>query len=62
MIVAGAHTMAMTLTYLTYAVLSNETVKQRHVAEVSMLSGDLRRDYLPIVRNLPYLNNVFLEH
>ncbi|KAF2443376.1 cytochrome P450 [Karstenula rhodostoma CBS 690.94] len=57
-IVAGTNTAAMTLTYLTYAVLKNETVKKKLVAEVSKLLTDPRWNEL---ENSPYLNNVIQE-
>ncbi|KAJ4287556.1 hypothetical protein N0V90_012259 [Kalmusia sp. IMI 367209] len=57
-IVAGTDTTAMTLTYLTYAVLKDELIRKRLVAELKKSSAEPTWDEL---ENLKYLNNVIQE-
>ncbi|KAF2114292.1 cytochrome P450 [Lophiotrema nucula] len=57
-IVAGTDTTAMTLTYLTYAVLKHEQIKQRLVAELKRLST---RPTWGELENAKLLNNVIQE-
>jgi cytochrome P450 len=57
-IVAGSDTTAMTLTYLSYAVLRNPKVKEKLVGELSALSSSYSWDDLEAQ---PYLNRVITE-
>ncbi|KKK14137.1 hypothetical protein P175DRAFT_0512102 [Aspergillus ochraceoroseus IBT 24754] len=57
-IVAGSDTTAVTLTYLVYAVLKHEHVKQKLLAELRELPVDPTDKDL---RDLPYLNRVIQE-
>jgi hypothetical protein len=58
LIVAGVDTTAMTLTYLTYAVLRNPEVKRKLTEELSMLPDNYSWDDLEAK---PYLNRVITE-
>jgi cytochrome P450 len=58
LIIAGADTTAMTLIYLTYAVLRNPTIKKRLVEELSALPANYSWDDLEAK---PYLNRVITE-
>ncbi|KAJ5976705.1 hypothetical protein N7501_000047 [Penicillium viridicatum] len=57
-IVAGSDTTAVTLTYLTYAVCGNRRIRDKLVAEVTVLSEPIHDND---IRNLPYLNMVISE-
>ncbi|KAF2687581.1 cytochrome P450 monooxygenase [Lentithecium fluviatile CBS 122367] len=57
-IVAGTDTTAMTLTYLTYAVLRQEMVKPKLIVEVNAHS---ERPTWEELEKMPYLNNVIQE-